>query len=132
MEKLDDFEYTNGDHNKWEYENKHEDEERYELCDYETHEFLVCSVRRFEMIKYSFGQDEEYVAVKEDEYEDLTSTRKDACLVYKEIFCMVDEGWMDLAVKKSTKLVKYQSSGILCVIVVMMEYRHIYNTHPCS
>ncbi|GKA58418.1 hypothetical protein Tco_0757606 [Tanacetum coccineum] len=38
----------------------------------------------------------------------------------------------DLAAKKSTKLVKYQSSGILCVIVVMLEYRRIYNTHPCS
>ncbi|GJZ67042.1 hypothetical protein Tco_0630282 [Tanacetum coccineum] len=37
----------------------------------------------------------------------------------------------DLAAKKSTKLVKYQSSGILCVIVVMLEYRRIYNTHPC-
>ncbi|GKA33607.1 putative ribonuclease H-like domain-containing protein [Tanacetum coccineum] len=38
----------------------------------------------------------------------------------------------DLAEKKSTMLVKYQSSGILCVIVVMLEYRRIYNTHPCS
>ncbi|GJV52899.1 hypothetical protein Tco_1448640 [Tanacetum coccineum] len=38
----------------------------------------------------------------------------------------------DLAAKKSTKLVKYQSSGILCVIVVMLEYRRIHNTHSCS
>ncbi|GJW67912.1 hypothetical protein Tco_0122336 [Tanacetum coccineum] len=38
----------------------------------------------------------------------------------------------DLAAKKSTKLVKYRSSGILCVIVVMLEYRRIYNTHSCS
>ncbi|GKA13042.1 hypothetical protein Tco_0692588 [Tanacetum coccineum] len=38
----------------------------------------------------------------------------------------------DLAAKKSTKLVKYESSGILYVIVVMLEYIHIYNTHPCS
>ncbi|GJU49341.1 reverse transcriptase domain-containing protein [Tanacetum coccineum] len=35
----------------------------------------------------------------------------------------------DLAAKKSTMLVKYQSSGILCVIVVMLEYRRIYNTN---
>ncbi|GKC03720.1 hypothetical protein Tco_0995330, partial [Tanacetum coccineum] len=34
----------------------------------------------------------------------------------------------DLAAKKSTKLVKYQSSGILYVIEVMPEYRRIYNT----
>ncbi|GJV49383.1 hypothetical protein Tco_1439595 [Tanacetum coccineum] len=38
----------------------------------------------------------------------------------------------DLAAKKSMKLVKYQSSGILCVIVVMLEYRCMINTYPCS
>ncbi|GKD60693.1 hypothetical protein Tco_1298202 [Tanacetum coccineum] len=88
----DDFKITNGDHN--EYENEHEDNERYELCGNETHEFPICTVRRFEIIKYSFGQDEGYVAVKEDEYEDLTSTSKDACQAYQEIFRMMDEGWM--------------------------------------
>ncbi|GJR23137.1 hypothetical protein Tco_0971664 [Tanacetum coccineum] len=88
----EDFEITNGDRNK--YENEHEDDERYELCGNETHELPVCTIRIFEMIKYSFGQDEEYVAVKEDEYEDLTSTSKDACRAYQEIFRMMDEGWM--------------------------------------
>ncbi|GJS90906.1 hypothetical protein Tco_0773542 [Tanacetum coccineum] len=70
----DDFENTNGDRKerKWEY--KHEDKERCELFD--NHEFPVCTVRRFEMIKYSFGDDEEYVAVKEDKYDDLISTSK--------------------------------------------------------
>ncbi|GKB16571.1 mitochondrial proton/calcium exchanger protein-like protein isoform X1 [Tanacetum coccineum] len=34
-------------------------------------------------------------------------------------------GVLDLATKKSTKLVKYKSSGILCVIVVMLEYRRM-------
>ncbi|GJQ97700.1 hypothetical protein Tco_0008839 [Tanacetum coccineum] len=34
--------------------------------------------------------------------------------------------------KKSTKLVKYQSSEVLCVIVVMLASRRIYNTHSCS
>ncbi|GJU17572.1 hypothetical protein Tco_1145538 [Tanacetum coccineum] len=48
----------------------------------------------FKMIKYLFGDDEEYVAVKEDEYDDLTSTSKDACRAYQEIFLMMDEGWM--------------------------------------
>ncbi|GJW68057.1 hypothetical protein Tco_0122481 [Tanacetum coccineum] len=32
------------------------------------------SFTEFEMIKYSFGQDEEYVAIKEDEYDDLART----------------------------------------------------------
>ncbi|GKE45252.1 hypothetical protein Tco_1472536, partial [Tanacetum coccineum] len=51
-------------------------------------------MRIFEMIKYSFGLDEEYVAVKEDEYDDLARTSDDACRAYQEIFLMMDEGWM--------------------------------------
>ncbi|GJT86061.1 hypothetical protein Tco_1067778 [Tanacetum coccineum] len=129
----DEFEITNGDRNEWEYENEHEDDERYELCGNETHELPVFTIRRFKMIKYSFGQDEEYVAVKEDEYGYLTSTSKDACRAYQEIFRMMDEGWMvsqygvfqfmdtaywslDLVEKKSTMLVKYLQSGILEVL----------------
>ncbi|GKC21630.1 hypothetical protein Tco_1023780 [Tanacetum coccineum] len=58
----------------------------------ERHDPSVCNIRIFEMIKYSFGQDEEYVAIKEDEYEDLTSTSEDACRAYQEIFRMMDKG----------------------------------------
>ncbi|GJR77823.1 hypothetical protein Tco_0090188 [Tanacetum coccineum] len=61
-------EITYHDHDEIEYENKTHDG-RQELC--ETHELPVCNIRRFKMIKYSFGQDEEYVAVKEDEYDNL-------------------------------------------------------------
>ncbi|GKB24405.1 hypothetical protein Tco_0863806 [Tanacetum coccineum] len=43
-------------------------------------------------IKYSFNNDDEYVAIKEDEYDDLTITRKEACLAYQEIFRIIDEG----------------------------------------
>ncbi|GJY42397.1 hypothetical protein Tco_0429667 [Tanacetum coccineum] len=63
--------YTNYDDA---YEIDHEDNEKEELC--EVHELPVCNVRRYMMIKYSFNNDEEYVAVKEDEYDDLTITRK--------------------------------------------------------
>nr|GEV79574.1 hypothetical protein [Tanacetum cinerariifolium] len=75
-------------------ESNDEDDKRHELHGNETHELPVCNIRRFEMIKYSFRQDEEYVAVKENEYEDLTSTTKDTCRAYQEIFRMMDEGWM--------------------------------------
>ncbi|GJZ94462.1 hypothetical protein Tco_0666665 [Tanacetum coccineum] len=54
----------------------------------------VCKIRRFGMIKYSFGQDEEYVVVKECEYDDLTKTNEDACRTYQDIFCSMDEGWV--------------------------------------
>ncbi|GJS62374.1 hypothetical protein Tco_0657158 [Tanacetum coccineum] len=37
---------------------------------------------------------EEYVAVKEDEYDNLTITSEEACRAYQEIFRMMDEGWM--------------------------------------
>ncbi|GJV39598.1 hypothetical protein Tco_1418038 [Tanacetum coccineum] len=52
------------------------------------------AIMRYMMIKYSFNNDEEYVAVKEDEYDDLTITRKEAYRVYQEIFRIIDEGWM--------------------------------------
>ncbi|GKA40865.1 hypothetical protein Tco_0733458 [Tanacetum coccineum] len=83
---------TNHDQEEIEYENRHEDKERCELFD--DHELSVCNIRRFEMIKYSFGDDEEYVAVKEDKYAELMNT-KEAIHAYREIFRMMDEGWME-------------------------------------
>ncbi|GKE62661.1 hypothetical protein Tco_1513028 [Tanacetum coccineum] len=73
------YEITYHDHDEIDYENETHDE-RQELC--KTHELLVCNIRRFKMIKYSFEQDEDYVAVKEDEYNDLARTSDDACQVY--------------------------------------------------
>ncbi|GKC51599.1 hypothetical protein Tco_1074344 [Tanacetum coccineum] len=84
-------EITYHDHDEIEYESETHDE-RQELC--EAHELPVCNMRRFKMIKYSFGQDKEYVAVKEDEYDDLAKTSDDACRAYQEIFRMIEEGWM--------------------------------------
>ncbi|GJU20590.1 hypothetical protein Tco_1153932 [Tanacetum coccineum] len=62
---------------------KHYFDKREELG--EIHELPVCNIRRFEMIKYSFGQDEDYVAVKEDEYDDLGRTNDDALRMTKVI-----------------------------------------------
>ncbi|GJV18846.1 hypothetical protein Tco_1367866 [Tanacetum coccineum] len=78
--------YTNYDDA---YEINHEDNEREELC--EVHESPVCNIRKYVMIKYSFNNDDEYVAVKEDEYDDLMITRKEACQAYQEIFRIMDE-----------------------------------------
>ncbi|GKA83714.1 hypothetical protein Tco_0805309 [Tanacetum coccineum] len=71
--------YTNYDDA---YEINHENNEKEELC--EVHELPV----------YSFNNDEEYVAVKEEEYDDLTITREEACQAYQEIFRIINEGWM--------------------------------------
>ncbi|GJS68825.1 hypothetical protein Tco_1522768 [Tanacetum coccineum] len=81
--------YTNYDDA---YKINHEDNESEELC--EVHELPVCNIRRYMMIKYSFNNDEEYVAVKENEYDHPTITRKKACPAYQEIFRNMDEGWM--------------------------------------
>ncbi|GJS46763.1 hypothetical protein Tco_0596884 [Tanacetum coccineum] len=79
--------YTNYDDT---FKTNHDDNEREELC--EVHEPPVCMIQRFKMIKYSFGQGKEYVAIKEDEYDDLARTSNNACHMYQEIFCMMDEG----------------------------------------
>nr|GEU96484.1 putative reverse transcriptase domain-containing protein [Tanacetum cinerariifolium] len=63
-------------------------------CDNLAQEPPVFNVRRFDMIKYSFGQEEKYVAVKEYEYDDSIRTNKDACHAYQEIFRNIDEGWL--------------------------------------
>ncbi|GKE72736.1 hypothetical protein Tco_1534777 [Tanacetum coccineum] len=81
------------DYNEREYENETHDE-GHELCGIKTHDVPVCQIKRYKMIKYSFNNEEEYVAVKEDGYNDLTITSDEACRAYQEIFWMMDEGWM--------------------------------------
>ncbi|GJV92519.1 hypothetical protein Tco_1540332 [Tanacetum coccineum] len=81
--------YTNYDDA---YEINHKHNKSKELC--EVHEQPVCNIRRYMMIKYSFNDDEEYVAIKKDKCDDLTVTRKEACRAYQEIFQIMDEGWM--------------------------------------
>ncbi|GKE50308.1 hypothetical protein Tco_1481566, partial [Tanacetum coccineum] len=60
----------------------------------EHHDPLTCHVRRFEMIKYPFNVDDEYVAIKEHEYSDRSKTNIDACQAYRELFRIMDEGWL--------------------------------------
>ncbi|GJT68389.1 hypothetical protein Tco_1019869 [Tanacetum coccineum] len=70
----------------------HEHNKSKELC--EVHEQPVCNIRRYMMIKYSFNDDEEYVAVKEDEYDDLTVYRKEAYELTKKSFKIwKKDGW---------------------------------------
>ncbi|GKB15105.1 hypothetical protein Tco_0849028 [Tanacetum coccineum] len=78
------------DYDEGEYENKTH-KEGHELCGIETRKVSICQLKRYKMIKYSFKDEEEYVAVKEDEYGDLTITSEEACRAYQEIFWMMDE-----------------------------------------
>ncbi|GKA66170.1 hypothetical protein Tco_0765978 [Tanacetum coccineum] len=65
---------------------EHENNDKHGLFDNQKRS--VCKTRRFKIIKYSFSEDEEYVAIKEHEYDDLTSTSEEAC---QEIFHRMDE-----------------------------------------
>ncbi|GKB73310.1 hypothetical protein Tco_0934722 [Tanacetum coccineum] len=85
--------YHNYDEGEYENETHEEGHELYgiETHEIETHEVLVCQIKRYKMIKYSFNDEEEYVAVKEDEYDDLIITSEEVCRAYQEIFQMMDE-----------------------------------------
>ncbi|GKE68191.1 hypothetical protein Tco_1526263, partial [Tanacetum coccineum] len=50
-----------------------------------------CKIRRFEIMKYSFNDDEEYITIKESEY---LNHSKDSLNAYQELLCLVDEGWV--------------------------------------
>ncbi|GJS99504.1 reverse transcriptase [Tanacetum coccineum] len=122
-------EITYHDHDELEYENETHDERR-EL--YEAHELLMCIIRIFKKIKYSFGQDEEYVAVKEDEYDDLEKTINDAYRAYQEIFRMMDEGWMDLVKEISMNIGGEFTNMEILKCWSLGTSRRLFNTNSCS
>ncbi|GJY98065.1 hypothetical protein Tco_0514975 [Tanacetum coccineum] len=122
-------EITYHDQDEIEYENETHDE-RKELC--EAHELPMCNIRKSEMIKYSFGQDEEYVAVKEDEYDDLARTSDDACQAYQEIFCGMDEGWMDLVKEISTNIGGEFTNLEILKCWSLETSRRLFNMTSCS
>ncbi|GKA11545.1 hypothetical protein Tco_0691091 [Tanacetum coccineum] len=76
-----------------EHKKEHEGNE-HTLSSKPTHDLSVCHIRRFEMIKYSFDADDEYVAIKEHEHFDHSKTNIDACQAYREPFRIIDEGWL--------------------------------------
>ncbi|GJY24400.1 hypothetical protein Tco_0398058 [Tanacetum coccineum] len=60
----------------------------------ENHNPSICKTRRFEMMKDSFDADDEYVSIKEREYSDHSRTDVDACQAYRELFRIMDKGWL--------------------------------------
>ncbi|GJU69111.1 zinc finger, CCHC-type containing protein [Tanacetum coccineum] len=51
-----------------------------------------CKIRRFEMMKYSFDDDEDYITIKESEY---LNHSKDSLDAYRELLRLIDEGWVE-------------------------------------
>ncbi|GKC01500.1 hypothetical protein Tco_0987636 [Tanacetum coccineum] len=60
-------------------EKEQHNEERCELFDDPAQEPPICKIEMFEMIKYTFKPAENYVAIKECKYDDLTRTEDDSC-----------------------------------------------------
>nr|GEV45101.1 putative reverse transcriptase domain-containing protein [Tanacetum cinerariifolium] len=56
-----------------------------------TYEPSNCKIRRFEMMKYSFNVDKEYIFIKESEY---LNDSKDSLDTYQELLRIIDEGWV--------------------------------------
>ncbi|GKA24954.1 hypothetical protein Tco_0710987 [Tanacetum coccineum] len=55
------------------------------------HEPSNCKFRRFEMMKYLFDDDEEYITIKESEY---LNHSKDSLDAYRELLCPINKGWV--------------------------------------
>ncbi|GJY14277.1 putative reverse transcriptase domain, reverse transcriptase zinc-binding domain protein [Tanacetum coccineum] len=55
---------------------------------------LTFKSKKFKVIKYSLGQAEEYLAIKEYEYDIWLRTKENVSRVYQEIFHKKDEGWI--------------------------------------
>ncbi|GJU96263.1 hypothetical protein Tco_1321019 [Tanacetum coccineum] len=53
----------------------------------------TCKSEKFKVVKYSFGPAEEYVTVKEYEYDIWVQTKENVSQIYHDIFCKKDEGW---------------------------------------
>ncbi|GJU66444.1 uncharacterized mitochondrial protein-like protein [Tanacetum coccineum] len=50
-----------------------------------------CKIKRFEMMKYLFDDDEEYITMKESEY---LNHSKDSLDAYRELLRLIDKGWV--------------------------------------
>nr|GEY28750.1 hypothetical protein [Tanacetum cinerariifolium] len=57
-----------------------------QLLDHQT-----AKIKIFNMMKYSFNDDKEYITIKESEYLNHSKDRLDA---YREILRLIDEGWV--------------------------------------
>ncbi|GKB20275.1 hypothetical protein Tco_0854198 [Tanacetum coccineum] len=65
---------------------KQYEEDKSELLENPCLDPPVCKIGRFEVIKYSFGAAENYIANKEREHNDCPRIEEDACHAYQEIF----------------------------------------------
>ncbi|GJX60422.1 hypothetical protein Tco_0291812 [Tanacetum coccineum] len=71
-----------------------DDDDEEELCRSSLEPLVMHDTKDYEMTSIHLDNTEEYVAIKEDEYDNLARTSNNTCRTYQEIFRMMDEGWM--------------------------------------
>ncbi|GJX61882.1 hypothetical protein Tco_0294782 [Tanacetum coccineum] len=87
---------------------EHNNDERGNLFDLNQGRPPMCNVRRFEIIKYSFGPAEVFMGIKEREYDDETRTEEDARQACQDIFRKINEGWTFLENTNGKLVVKFE------------------------
>ncbi|GJU99291.1 hypothetical protein Tco_1328562 [Tanacetum coccineum] len=80
-----------------------DDERRCKLLGIPYAKPSACKTERFEVVKYSFGPSEKYVAIKECGYYDWTTSEENVCHAYQDIFHKMDEGWFMTRAEKEAE-----------------------------
>ncbi|GKA53668.1 hypothetical protein Tco_0746983 [Tanacetum coccineum] len=85
------FEVNNIFGRNYDTSNAQDNQGHKERMDDPTLEPSICKIRRFEMMKYLFNADKEYIAIKESVY---LNHSKDSLDAYRELLRIIDEGWV--------------------------------------
>nr|GFA10720.1 retrovirus-related Pol polyprotein from transposon TNT 1-94 [Tanacetum cinerariifolium] len=85
-----------------------------------TLEPSYCKIRRFEMMNYSFNDDEEYITIKESEY---LNHSKDSLNAYQELLRLINKGWIEE--NGVTRLKKYSELSTIEAIQANCDVKAI-------
>ncbi|GJR48654.1 hypothetical protein Tco_1316757 [Tanacetum coccineum] len=95
----------------------------------------ICRVDKFEVIKYSIGDNEEFLAIRMHERDSWAQTINEISSIYLDIFRKKDEGWMDSersAQFLGDKLVSWSSKKQKSTTILSTEAEYIALSGCCS
>nr|GEZ18455.1 hypothetical protein [Tanacetum cinerariifolium] len=107
----------NGNYDTSDAQDNQRNEER---RDDPTLEPSYCKIRRFEMMNYSFNDDEEYITIKESEY---LNHSKDSLNAYQELLRLINKGWIEE--NGVTRLKKYSELSTIEAIQANCDVKAI-------
>ncbi|GKD01149.1 hypothetical protein Tco_1171423 [Tanacetum coccineum] len=74
-----------------------------------------CKAEKFEAIQYSLGPNEEYIAIRSNEYDIWERSKDNISKIYQDIFHKKDEGWKVSTSQSSNMAYRSQPYGVLIV-----------------